>query len=325
MLLTSTLGNRAKRVLFGPNRFERARRLTKRWLREIQMYRRREPVWCFLPQEFLIKSALSKGFWMRLDPNQPLDRSILLQGVWDPALTMFLQQYIQAGDTCIDIGAHKGYVSCLLASLIGGTGMVLSFEPDPRAFSSLLQNFERNEFGHTQAYPLAIGAHDGAIKLTLTRTIGCSSQYPNSLASSDAIGPIMVECSRFDTNQTFKSTLATREALSFLKIDAEGSEPEIWQGMVETILCRKPLISMEINYQSLAAGGFDIRKFEQQIKQAGYTEFFEPVIVFKEDGLRPSHCVLRRIDITDERPLLVETIISNPASSFRNRIAHLIE
>ena len=135
----------------------------------------------------------------------------------------------------------------------------------------------------------------------------------------------MVECTRFDTNQTFKSALAAREALSFLKIDAEGSEPEIWQGMIETILCHKPLISMEINYQSLAAGGFEIRNFQQQIKQAGYTEFFEPVIVFDEDGLRPSHCALRRIDITDERPLLVETIISNPASPFRSRISHLID
>ena len=139
MTLTSTLGNRAKRVLFGPNRLERARRLTKRWLREIQIYRRRDPVWCLLPQDFWIKSALSKGFWMKLDPNQPLDRSVLLQGVWDPALTMFLQQYVQAADTCIDIGAHKGYVSCLLASLVGKKGMVLSFEPDPRAFSIIAE------------------------------------------------------------------------------------------------------------------------------------------------------------------------------------------
>jgi FkbM family methyltransferase len=307
--------SKAKRLLLGPNRVQHAKRFAKRWLRKVRTYQLRDPIWTLLPQ----------GFWMELDPDpaQIMDRMVLIEGVYDPALTMLIQQYVQTGDTCIDIGAHKGYVSCLLASLVGTTGMVLSFEPDPRAFSSLSQNLERNQYTQALAFPLALCAHDGFMTLMLTKTLGWTSQYPNSLAKSDAIELTTVECARFDTNPTLTSLLSRRKSLSFLKIDAEGSEPEIWQGMVETIRAYMPLISMEINYPSLAIGRFDIRKFDQSIKQAGYTEFFEPVI--SEDRRRPSRCILRPIDITEERPHPLETIIANPASPFYGRIVDMVE
>ena len=285
-----------------------SRLFRKAWISQL-----REPFWFLLPL----------GFWMRLDPNQFLDRTVLIEDVWDPSLTMLIQQFVRVGDTCIDIGAHKGYVSCLLASLVGSSGMVLSFEPDPRAFSLLLQNFQRNQFSQARAFPSAAGAQDGTISLVLTKTLGWSSQYPNALAQADATEKIMVKCIQIDTDQTITSLLSQRKALSFLKIDAEGTEPEIWQGMVETIRKYKPLISMEINYASLAAGGFDVRKFHDTVMQAGYTEFFEAVIL--EERSRSPRCVLRRLDITKERPLLVDAVIANPESSFHSRLIDIIE
>lgn len=44
----------------------------------------------------------------------------------------FLKHYTpKAGDTLVDAGAYNGHVSILFSKLVGPTGRVISFEPDP--------------------------------------------------------------------------------------------------------------------------------------------------------------------------------------------------
>ena len=51
--------------------------------------------------------------------------------------TEFCNKEINLGDTVIDIGANIGYFTLIFAKLVGKTGKVISFEPDPRSFKIL--------------------------------------------------------------------------------------------------------------------------------------------------------------------------------------------
>jgi FkbM family methyltransferase len=300
-----------KRLSSVSNHITRARTLIARQLREWRVRGSKEPVLSHV-----------QGFWMWLDPQQYLDRQLLIEGIWEPPLTAFIRHSIRNGDTCIDVGAHKGYVTCLLASVVGAAGTVLSFEPDPRAFDALSKNLRMNQYQQVQPFSFALGAEDGSIPLTLTNTLGWSSRYPNPLARSDEIGTITVNCIQFDGQQHFTYLLSESRCLSFVKIDAEGCEPEIWYGMIETIKRFKPLISMEINYQSLKGGKIDVLEFKNYIHSAGYHDVFEPIVVC--GGPTTPRCALKRIDISKERPLLVDTIMANRQSPYYGRITDLI-
>jgi FkbM family methyltransferase len=300
---------RAKRLLFLPGRAQRISRRARRWLGERRIGRRGVPEWHYL----------SEGFWMKLDPQQYWDREVLIERAWEPALSALIRHVVREGEACIDVGAHKGYISCLLATVVGERGLVMSFEPDLRAFEALQENLERNRYHQVKAFPIALSDKDGRMSLTLTETLGWSSQYPNHLALDAACGISRVECLRFDGQERLVSMLS-QQNFPFLKIDAEGSEPEIWAGMVQTIQRHKPIISMEINYRSLAAGGFSVPEFRKMMERSGYTESFEARLERKK--LKHA-CRLHPVDITEERPLLVETILVNPQSAYYPRVREL--
>ena len=49
----------------------------------------------------------------------------------------------------IDLGANIGYFTLLLARLVGPTGRVYAFEPDPRCTALIKRSLERNGFHNT--------------------------------------------------------------------------------------------------------------------------------------------------------------------------------
>ena len=53
------------------------------------------------------------------------------RGIYEQSLQQWLQQYVQPGAVCLDVGAAKGYFSLLMAKLAGPSGYVYAFEPSP--------------------------------------------------------------------------------------------------------------------------------------------------------------------------------------------------
>jgi FkbM family methyltransferase len=228
----------------------------------------------FLSSKSPVRYRMKDGFWMKLDPSQSVDRAMVTRGgVWEPALRELIRYCVRPGDVFIDIGAHKGWATCLAAQQVGKSGRVLSIDPDPRAFAALSENIKGNGFSQVSAYQLAIGQSDGVINLSLTRTLGNTSTFPNYIAACDVVQEIRVQC------MTLDSLLSTFNMdgrdLPLIKIDAEGAEPLIWKGMQETLARFKPMVAMEVNYASLDAAGLELAEFNQALENAGYSACFQ--------------------------------------------------
>jgi len=56
---------------------------------------------------------------------------------------MLLRRLIKEGQVVVDVGAHIGYYTVLLARMVG-KGRVFAFEPEPSNFSLLAKNVEIN-------------------------------------------------------------------------------------------------------------------------------------------------------------------------------------
>ena len=86
-----------------------------------------------------------EGSTYEIDPDdQAMTYVILRDGMWEPAETALIRSQLKPGDTFIDVGANFGYYTVLASKLVGPTGRVIAFEPDPRSFQLLERNVARN-------------------------------------------------------------------------------------------------------------------------------------------------------------------------------------
>ncbi len=81
--------------------------------------------------ESVLKSdfAVVHGNKMFLDPMDCLNLSI--SGVYGEFDTELVKEQVKSGNRVIDLGANIGYYSLLFSNLVGKTGAVYSFEPNP--------------------------------------------------------------------------------------------------------------------------------------------------------------------------------------------------
>lgn len=201
------------------------------------------------------------GFEMFIDPSDDLDREFYL-GTFEPAMRELIARTVHHGDTCIDIGAQKGYVSLTLAKAVGSKGRVLSFEPDKRAAAKLAANVNRANQSVIEVFHCALGEREGSCTFVLSKVLGWSSRFPNELAKTAIEETVEVKVNSLDEMIARKEIVIDADRLSFIKLDAEGSEPLILKGMSGLLSTAKPVLFMEVNYDSLAAAGSSPQELE---------------------------------------------------------------
>lgn len=210
------------------------------------------------------------GFVMKIDPQQWLDQRMLF-GVYEPWLRTVLESAIQPGDTCIDIGTHKGYFTLMMAKQVGANGGVYAFDPDPRAFSALTQNRDINRFDWIHAQSLAIGESEGRIELELTPKLGDSSRFHRREYSSEEIA--RVEAEMLPLDQALSRAGYQGQSVAVIKIDAEGSEPYILHGMKPFLENQSPILILEFHFECLTQAGSSAQGVLQSLNDMGYQGF----------------------------------------------------
>jgi FkbM family methyltransferase len=170
---------------------------------------------------------------------------IYYYGFFESNLSNFFINFLQEGDVFFDVGAHVGYYSMLASSLIGDRGEVISFEPTPRTFASLLENAKTKK--NIQVYNNAVLDRETEIEFF---DYGPKYSAFNSFKkrTSEEI---------FFRNDVDKITVKTVAIDSFckekklsptlIKIDAEGSEHLILEAMSSVLDDMHPLVTIEVS------------------------------------------------------------------------------
>ena len=190
---------------------------------------------------------------------------LLLSGIWEPALTRFFMQSLKSGMTVVDVGANVGYYTLLAAASVGTTGRVIAFEPEPRNLEILERNLELN--GLRECVTVC-----GKAVLNERRTLDLHQNPRNRGAHT----LFLTDPANSPFQRIKVETIALDDAIDrpvdFMKIDAEGSEPLIFQGMKKT-LARNPQlkIMMEFNTVTLKNAGVDPSDFLASLGKLGFT------------------------------------------------------
>ena len=158
--------------------------------------------------------------------------------IYEPNQTEIVKKYVHEGDIVVDIGAHVGYYTLLMAQLVGKNGKVYSFEPDPVNFQLLKKSVEINGFENVVLIQKAVSNITDKVKLFLGDNDSAINRIYDAKLG-DAKESIDVESIRID--EYFKEN---DELVNFIKIDSEGSEIKIINGMKQFLSRNQELVMM---------------------------------------------------------------------------------
>lgn len=185
----------------------------------------------------------------------------LLRGIDEPDIQYLSNRYLKKGDIVIDIGANIGLTSRAFARAVGKAGQVHSLEPERRNFALLCAN--TISFPQVMTHRLAIAATRGRRALHLNPVSGTGNSFFGSV--TDQIQN--VDCLTFD------DFLAEQEISkpACVKIDVEGAELEVLQGMPDLLRINPNLLLLiELCPANLESAGWNSNDLLSRIQGMGF-------------------------------------------------------
>ncbi len=208
------------------------------------------------------KTIAEDPFWFRLE---------LLTGQHETETRRALERLARPGLVALDIGAHIGYHTRLLARRVGAEGRVIALEPHPGTFETLRQN--TRDLPNVTALQAAASEAAGSAELHdyLMMSASGSLHYDQALAHQQrarmGAGDVAPRgAGDFEAQRYRVETVAIDDCLEQLgiarvdivKMDIEGAELAALRGMRRAIAGSPGLaLVMEYNPAALKAFGHE--------------------------------------------------------------------
>lgn len=145
-------------------------------------------------------------------------------GQFEPLISRAWANFLSAGAVVIDIGGNIGYHALLASKLVGQTGKVITIEPSSIVFKELVQNLKLNNTSNVIAVRKAISNEEGFVTLYYG---GENNEGYSSIVRGTGNAE-QVEAMPFPQIGEF----VPLETIDLIKIDVEGAEDLVVQGMI---------------------------------------------------------------------------------------------
>jgi FkbM family methyltransferase len=163
-----------------------------------------------------------------------------------------LPDLVSPGGWVIDVGANIGHYTKRLSDLVGPAGRVIAFEPVPETFSLLAANSLLFSVSNVTLINAALSNFSGVVGMSMpTFDTGLANFYQARLTDRfDSAHPypssddLAVMCVSLDA-------LGIERRISLIKIDVEGHEDLVLQGMSAIVSRDHPTLIVEAASKSI--------------------------------------------------------------------------
>jgi len=222
----------------------------------------------FLRKKFLMSPIKVGDNYMYLNPNDHvISPYILNHRTWEYNETLLAKKIINPGDIVYDCGANIGYFTLLYSKLVGSSGRVFAFEPDPLNFKFLEKNVILNSCENVTLVQKAVSKDSGSIDLYIDDyNRGDHRTYD----SDSGLRSIKIESVSFDDH-----SITYNHTPQFIKMDIQGGEYHAFLGMAKMLDLDSPInLSLEYWPYAMKQQGLKPEKFLDFIKERGFS-FYE--------------------------------------------------
>ena len=248
----------------------------------------------------VVITRLRGGERIIVDVSDYCGRPIYYWGDYDRRVTQICVDVLSPGDYMLDIGANYGEVALAAASRVGPEGAVHAFEPNPRIWRYLQVSAELNGLSNLHVHNVALGEDNGTVQLAvpdgnsgaafIQHDAGCTGEK-----SAKNVPVQMRNAAEFIEQLELP-------ALSVIKLDVEGMEPNILRAMSAILKRYEPRMIVFESHET------DVPFFER-----------ESVKFLKE--MRYAFYQLSIARTLKTRPVLIPVLVSEDVSSGYDFIA----
>ncbi len=182
---------------------------------------------------------------------------------------IFLKNYLKKGDVFVDIGANIGLFSMFACQKVGSDGYVIAYEPTPKTYNRLLENFKLNAFTNLETYQLAISDNNKPQEFKISKDgyDGWNSLGKPTLGQF--YESVYVDCNTID-NIAGMNKIFSR--IKLIKIDVEGWELHVLKGGKDFFSKPDaPTLLIEFAEQSALNAGNSCEELYDYLNYLGYT------------------------------------------------------
>jgi FkbM family methyltransferase len=203
-------------------------------------------VWRRLPVDLTFQVDVSWGalFLYRATPNDAIGRALYWRGLagHEPETVQPFLEVASTARVAVDVGANTG-VFTLLAGAANPRSTVIAFEPLPHLCDALRRNVELNGWNRrVRIFDQAVADRVGVAAFHVPRV-----DVPTS-ASLNRNGFRGLDGDVIDVHTTtLDASLGDQTGVDLVKIDVEGFEDKVLQGMTGILSRSRPVIVLECN------------------------------------------------------------------------------
>jgi len=190
----------------------------------------------------------------------------------------FLARHVRAGDTVVDVGAHKGGFLYWLRHHVTATGRVCAFEPQPSLAQYLREVVAMQGWDNVEVESAGVSSLGGSMELFVPGAKGTASPGA-SLSPADLDEPhhtLSVPVIALDDYLERRGS----PRLAFIKCDVEGHERAVFQGARRLLERDHPVLLFECEQRHLP-GSSPSAVFDD-LRALGYRGY-----LFHSSGLLP--------------------------------------
>lgn len=240
-------------------------------------------VWKRLPVEGVFPVILPDGrsFLYSATPNDVIARALFWRGLkaWESETIPVFFRLARSAQLILDIGANTGFYT-LLACAANPTAQVISIEPVPRVYQKLLEHLQLNHFeDRCEVYRLAVSNFVGTAHMHVPY-----GDIPTS-ASLNPSGFRGYDGELIEVSVTTVDAIVGKRQVDLVKIDVEGFEPQVLEGMQNTLKSSYPSLFIEC----LPDGPY--QQVEEILSNFGYHIY----ALTRKGPVRVAHVIPRRM------------------------------
>lgn len=188
---------------------------------------------------------------------------LMMDGFWESWITVAMMRALRPGMVAVDVGANLGYYTIVMGRSVGPTGRVIACEPNRRLVEIVKQSLLL--CGLTEITTIeSRAAHSASNNVA-------KFYIPDGRPMNAAIVP---HDSKFGGGTTLEvETVRLDEVLppkvDFVKIDTEGAEAHVWNGLGRTLEAN-PDIRVFMEFNPKRTQHYDPRTLLGQMETQGF-------------------------------------------------------